>query len=153
MGSAPLLQADSNIGTINTSELKSPHCIPVSTSGAIKDRVIRLPAGKPPAAKHPGAIGGPQNHACWCMKTSSLTLQLEMAPPPPPPQFQGAMHELEPHMPPLSMESFHPHLAAPHYLSFTARFSSPSHFKCTIPVDHSLQVQAANGHIKTTIPH
>ena len=55
-------------------------------------------------------------------------------PPPPPPQFQGAMHELEPHMPPLSMEPFHPHLAAPHYLSFTARFSSPSHFKCTIPV-------------------
>ena len=55
-------------------------------------------------------------------------------PPPTHTQFQGAMHELEPHMPPLSMEPFHPHLAAPHYLSFTARFSCPFHFKCTIPV-------------------
>ena len=40
-------------------------------------------------------------NAYWCMETSGLTLQVEMAP-----RTILGSHELEPHMPPLSMEPF-----------------------------------------------
>ena len=131
MGSAPLLQADSNIGTINTSELKSPHCIPVSTSGAITDGVIRLPAGKLPAAKPPrGHWGAPQS----CMLVHGDVKPHTAIPPPH--NFRKPCMNWSHTCPHYLWNHFSPHIWRPisHYLSFTARFSSPSHFKYTIPV-------------------
>ena len=60
MGSAPSLQADSNIVTINASELKSPHCIPVSISGAIFQMELSdCQQGSHQLLNSPGSLGGP----------------------------------------------------------------------------------------------
>ena len=59
------LQTDIISRTIFASGLKAD---PVSTSGAISDAVIRLPAcklGSRQLPNFPGVIGGPHNNACW----------------------------------------------------------------------------------------
>ena len=84
-----------------------------------------------------GVIGGPHNNAYWCMETSGLTLQVEMAPP----TISGS-HDMHP-------------LSAPTYgalsptthpsMQVSAAFSAFS-LQVHHTSDHSLQVQGANGH-------
>ena len=60
MGSAPSLQTDGNIVTINASELKSPHCIPVSTIGAIFQMELSdCQQESHQLLNSPGSLGGP----------------------------------------------------------------------------------------------
>ena len=55
------LQVDSIIGPINASELKSPHCIPVSTSGAIFQMELSdCQQGSHQLLNSPGSLGAPQ---------------------------------------------------------------------------------------------
>ena len=127
MESAPSLQADSN-----ASEFKSPHCIPVSTSGAIFQMELSdCQQGSHQLLNSLGSLGGPHNNGCWCMETSAASNRKWKWHPPPPPPHNFRNHELEPHMPLYYLWNHSPSLSSPHircpishYLSFAASFSS-----------------------------
>ena len=149
MESAPSLQADSN-----ASEFKSPHCIPVSTSGAIFQMELSdCQQGSHQLLNSLGSLGGPHNNECWCMETSAAS-NCKWKWHPPPPTISGAMNWS--HTCPYTIYgTIHPHLAALTYgalspttypsLQVSAAFSAFS-LQVHHTSDHSLQVQGANGH-------
>ena len=139
MGSAPSLQADSNIVTINARELKSPHCIPVSTSEAIFQMELSdCQQGSYQLLNSPGSLGGPTIMHTGAWRRQACTASGNGTPHNFREPRTGATHA------PTIYGTIHPHLAAPTYdtlspttyssLQVSAAFSAFSLQVQSIPV-------------------